>query len=243
MVKVKGGSFTMNMEYLLWKKYVLFQDSTMTVTLPDYSIGQTEVTQALWLAVMGNNPSLFSSSNEDFMNALDSLGINPEYADDLNRPVEWVTDSECETFIARLNELTGRNFRLPTEAEWEFAASGGNRGHGYQYAGSDSFDEVAWCNENSDQMTHPIDGFMTHPVGQKKPNELGLYDMSGNVMEWCDSYVTLRWYEGMHLETAFLRITRGGSWARDSDYCKVSYRSGDYPGTRANFIGLRLAMW
>ena len=230
----------MNMEYLLWKKYVLFQDSTMTVTLPDYSIGQTEVTQALWLAVMGNNPSLFSSSNEDFMNALDSLGINPEYADDLNRPVEWVTDSECETFIARLNELTGRNFRLPTEAEWEFAASGGNRGHGYQYAGSDSFDEVAWCSENSDQMMLPIG---THPVGQKKPNELGLYDMSGNVMEWCDSFVTLRWYEGMHLKTAFLRITRGGSWARESDYCKVSNRAGFYPDGRSNNVGLRLAMW
>ena len=236
MVKVKGGTFKMNMEFVIWGTIVLFQDSTMTVTLPDYSIGQTEVTQALWQAVMGNNPSKFSSSNEELINVIDSLDLDINL-NDLNRPVEWVSESDCETFIARLNELTGRNFRLPTEAEWEFAASGGNRGHGYQYAGSDSIDEVAWYFDNAD--IH-----MTHPVGQKKPNELGLYDMSGNVMEWCDSFETLRWYMGARLYAEYIRITRGGSWSRDADYCKVSYRFGYESGTntRSNIVGLRLAM-
>ena len=222
MVKVKGGSFTMNMELPMSPWAVLFQDSTLDVTVADYSIGQTEVTQALWLAVMGSNPSYFSTS-ENLREERDR-----EYGDDLNRPVEYVSWNECQDFIAKLNELTGRRFRIPSEAEWEFAARGGNKTHGYPYAGSDSIDEVAWCGENSD--------YMTHPVGKKKPNELGLYDMTGNVRELCNDYVP---FDGTYI----LRIVRGGSYYQkcfvwERDRLMVRPRS----NLRSSTVGLRLAM-
>ncbi len=222
MVKVKGGSFTMNMELPLTPTGVLFQDSTLDVTVADYSIGQTEVTQALWQAVMGNNPSYFSS-NEIFM-----VEKEGEFEDDLNRPVEWVSWDDCQAFIEKLNELTGRHFRIPTEAEWEFAARGGNKTHGYPYAGSDNIDDVAWCLGNTDNMTHP--------VGQKKPNELGLYDMSGNVREWCLNSISFRMADG----TSYAyRIVRGGSYYYK---CFVWYRDRATQTVRASDIGLRLAM-
>ena len=222
MVKLKGGSLTMNMELPLTPTVVLYQDSTLDVTLADYSIGQTEVTQALWQAVMGNNPSYFSS-NEIFM-----VEKEGEFEDDLNRPVEWVSWDDCQAFIEKLNELTGRHFRIPTEAEWEFAARGGNKTHGYPYAGSDNIDDVAWCLGNTDNMTHP--------VGQKKPNELGLYDMSGNVREWCLNCISFRMADG----TSYAyRIVRGGS------YCQmyfVWYRDRATQNVKGSSLGLRLAM-
>ena len=155
MVKVKGGSVTLNMQFLVSEHFHYYRDSTLNVTVGDFSIGQTEVTQALWLAVMGENPSYFSSNNDKRV-----------YEDDFNRPVEWVSWDDCQDFISKLNELTGRHFRIPSEAEWQFAARGGMKTHGYPYAGSDNIDEVAWWLENSDGMTHP--------VGQKKANELGI---------------------------------------------------------------------
>ena len=222
MVKVKGGSFTMNMELPLTPTCVLFQDSTLDVTVADYSIGQTEVTQALWQAVMGNNPSYFSS-NEIFM-----VEKEGEFEDDLNRPVEWVSWDDCQAFIEKLNELTGRHFRIPTEAEWEFAARGGNKTHGYPYAGSDNIDDVAWCLGNTDNMTHP--------VGQKKPNELGLYDMSGNVREWCLNSISFRMADG----TSYAyRIVRGGSYCQ---MCFVWYRDRATQNVKGSSLGLRLAM-
>ena len=127
-----------------------------SVTLSSYSIGETEVTQALWTAVMGSNPSNFKGNN---------------------LPVEKVSWNDCQTFIRKLNDLTGENFRLPTEAEWEFAARGGNRSRGYKYSGSDNLGDVAWYTDNS--------GDKTHAVKSKSPNELGIYDMSGNVWERC----------------------------------------------------------
>ena len=221
MVKVKGGSFTMNMELPVTPTFVLYQDSTLDVTVADYSIGQTEVTQALWQAVMGSNPSYFST-NESFL-----IEKDREYGDDLNRPVEWVSWDDCHVFIEKLNELTGRHFRIPSEAEWEFAARGGNKTHGYPYAGSDNLDEVAWFLENSDVMTHP--------VGQKKPNELGLYDMTGNVREWCQDQVSFRLSDGTSYK---YRIVRGGSY-----YLKyfVWYRDRATQTVKASDIGLRLA--
>ena len=226
MVKVKGGSFTMNMELPITPTFVLFQDSTLDVTVADYSIGQTEVTQALWLAVMGSNPSYFSTAEIPLLVERDR-----EFGDDLNRPVEWVSWNDCQDFIAKLNELTGRHFRIPSEAEWEFAARGGNKTHGYPYAGSDSINEVAWCGPNSDNMTHP--------VGQKKPNELGLYDMSGNVCELCSDYVPFRDYNGSYT----LRIVRGGSYAEKNfvwERGRLMYQAGS--NLRSNTVGLRLAM-
>jgi len=222
MVKLKGGSLTMNMELPLTPTVVLYQDSTLDVTLADYSIGQTEVTQALWQAVMGNNPSYFSS-NEIFM-----VEKEGEFEDDLNRPVEWVSWDDCQAFIEKLNELTGRHFRIPTEAEWEFAARGGNKTHGYPYAGSDNIDDVAWCLGNTDNMTHP--------VGQKKPNELGLYDMSGNVREWCLNCISFRMADG----TSYAyRIVRGGSYCQ---MCFVWYRDRATQNVKGSSLGLRLAM-
>ena len=222
MVKVKGGSFTMNMELPVTPTVVLFQDSTLDVTVADYSIGQTEVTQALWLAVMGNNPSYFST-NESFL-----IEKDREYGDDLNRPVEWVSWDDCHVFIEKLNALTGRFFRIPTEAEWEFAARGGNKTHGYPYAGSDNIDDVAWCLGNTDNMTHP--------VGQIKPNELGLYDMSGNVREWCLDRISFRMADG----TSYAyRIVRGGSYYQK---CFVWYRDRATQNVKGSDLGLRLAM-
>lgn len=222
MVKLKGGSLTMNIELPLTPTVVLYQDSTLDVTLADYSIGQTEVTQALWQAVMGNNPSYFSS-NEIFM-----VEKEGEFEDDLNRPVEWVSWDDCQAFIEKLNELTGRHFRIPTEAEWEFAARGGNKTHGYPYAGSDNIDDVAWCLGNTDNMTHP--------VGQKKPNELGLYDMSGNVREWCLNCISFRMADG----TSYAyRIVRGGSYCQ---MCFVWYRDRATQNVKGSSLGLRLAM-
>ena len=224
MIKVKGGSLTMNKELQITPTAVLFQDSTLDVTVADFSIGQTEVTQALWLAVMGENPSYFSSS-ENWPEDKDRV-----FEDDLNRPVERVSSYDCQDFIAKLNELTGRHFRIPSEAEWEFAARGGNKTHGYPYAGSDNLDEVAWCRENSDGMTHP--------VGQKKPNELGLYDMSGNVREFCLEFVRLN----QIYETTIFQIARGGSYNEKIEVWYrgwISHRAGFE--IRMNVVGLRLA--
>jgi len=221
MVKVKGGSLTMNMEFLVFEHFLYYQDSTLNVTVRDFSIGQTEVTQALWLAVMGENPSYFSSNNDEWV-----------FEDDYNRPVEWVSWDDCQNFISKLNALTGRHFRLPTEAEWEFAARGGNKTHGYPYAGSNNIDEVAWWIENCDGMTHP--------VGQKKPNELGLYDMSGNVREWCSSRESVIWYTN---NAIIYRIIRGGAYIKNSDRCTVWHRDGEgYMSTvHSSTLGLRLA--
>jgi len=153
--------------------------------------------------------------------------------------VEYVSWNDCQEFIGKLNARTGMRFRLPTEAEWEYAARGGSRSKGYKYAGSDNLDEVGWYDENS--------GFHTHPVGEKKANELGLYDMSGNVSEWCQD-----WYGDYSSEaqtnptgpqSGGYRVLRGGSsWFIAGD-CRVSYRNFDYvPGYRNVSNGLRLVL-
>jgi formylglycine-generating enzyme required for sulfatase activity len=188
------------------------------VTLSSYGIGQTEVTQALWQAVMGNNPSGFTG--------------------DLQRPVECVSWYDCQTFISKLNELTGKTFRLPTEAEWEYAARGGKRSQGYKYAGSNDINEVAWCHNNSSSTTHT--------VATKTPNELGLYDMSGNVWEWIQD-----WY-GRYSNAAQTnptgpasgsgRVYRGGGWENIVNDCRVSARYGMELNYHWYSIGLRLAL-
>ena len=194
------------------------------VTLSSFAIGQTEVTQALWQAVMGSNPS--------------------EFQDD-QRPVESVSWDDCQEFIIRLNALTGRTFRLPTEAEWEYAARGGKYSHGYKYAGSDDIDEVAWYDDNA----YYIDDRGTRPVAQKKTNELGVYDMSGNVWEWChDSYNGSYYSDSPSLNpcnnstSASYRVRRGGGWFYDTRSCRVSNRDYWRPVSGFNYIGLRLAL-
>ncbi len=218
MVAVEGGTFMMGAS----DDDADAQDiekPAHPVTLSSFAIGQTEVTQDLWLAVMGSNPS--------------------EYRGDLNRPVEKVSWDACQTFIAKLNELTGEQFRLPTNAEWEFAARGGNQSMGYKYSGSNDVDEVAWYYDNSF-----YDG--THAVATKSPNELGLYDMSGNVCEWVND-----WYGNYSSEAqtnptgpayGTYRVFRNGSCAFDARACRVTCLTGCKPYGSFDFLGLRLAL-
>ena len=180
-------------------------------TVATFQIGKTEVTQELWEAVMGTNPSNFKG--------------------EANLPVEMVSWPDCNTFITRLNEATGKNFRLPTEAEWEYAARGGNKSQGYTYSGSNTLDDVAWYNDNSDSKTHP--------VAQKQPNELGIYDMSGNVYEWTsDKYCT----DYNQPRTSSNRVYRGGSWYGTPNNARVAYRYGFSESNTGISLGLRLAL-
>ena len=213
MVYVEGGTFMMGTEE--------FGDAVKPVhqvTLSSYYIGKYEVTQALWQAVMGSNPS--------------------KYTGDLRRPVEEVSWDECQEFISKLNQLTGRIFRLPTEAEWEYAARGGSQSKGYIYAGSNDIDEVAWYESKN--------GYTTHPVGRKSPNELGLYDMSGNVEEWCKD-----WYGSYSKEYQMnpqgpasgpFHVCRGGAWSSRYWTCNVSNRNPNDMRFLYYSVGLRLAM-
>ena len=212
MIAVKGGTFQMGSDDgYEWEKPV------HQVTLSDYYIGETEVTQELWNAVMGSNPSKFTGN--------------------MQRPVEMVSWNDCQTFISKLNQLTGENFCLPTEAQWEYAARGGNKSKGSIYSGSNEIDEVAWYNDNSDRMTHP--------VKTKAPNELGIYDMSGNVFEWCSdwygSYSSAAQTDPTGPATGFYRVRRGGSWDDIAASCRVAYRISGAPTNTINYLGLRLA--
>ena len=218
MVAVEGGAFIMGGTSEQGVEAIDNELPTHQVTLSSYRIGETEVTQELWIAVMGNNPSNFTNG--------------------VSRPVEKVSWNDCQAFIAKLNELTGMTFRLPTEAEWEYAARGGNKSNGYKYAGSDDVDEVAWYMNNSLSMTQP--------VASKAPNELGLYDMSGNVWEWCQDYFGSYSSEPQSNPTGpatgTVRVFRGGCWTIDSWYCRVSFRLNNAPTLRSNNLGFRLAL-
>ena len=216
MVWVDGGTFRMGATSELGSE-ISDEKPVHSVTLSGYYIGKTEVTQALWQAVMGSNPSYFEG---------DGL------------PVEQVSWDDCQEFIRKLNSLTGQNFRLPTEAEWEFACRGGNNSRGYKYSGSNYIDNVAWYDGNS--------GDKTHPVATKSPNELGIYDMSGNVWEWCadwyGDYSSGRQTNPKGPYGGSDRVNRGGSWYFFVRYCRSSDRYGDDPARRNYGLGLRLAL-
>ena len=219
MVDIEGGTFMMGAGNA---RSTSDESPTHSVTLSDFSIGETEVTQELWQAVMGNNPSYF-----------------PQLVKQL--PVEQVSWNDCQEFITKLNQLTGRNFRLPTEAEWEYAARGGNKSKGYKYAGSDWIDDVAWYWTNG--------GSETHPVKQLLPNELFLYDMSGNVWEWCQDWFDYYWNYGNSSPTnptgaasGFERVYRGGSWGGAESFCRVVKRGRNTPTYKYRHVGLRLAL-
>ena len=166
------------------------------------------------------------------------MGSNPSKFKGDNLPVEQVSWNDCQTFINRLNNYTGRNFRLPTEAEWEFAARGGNYSRRYKYSGSNYIGDVAWYCDNS--------GNRTHPVGTKQANELGLYDMSGNVWEWCsDRYGSYSSYSQSNptgATSGFGRVERGGNWCGLARYCCSSHRSYYAPGNSFDDLGLRLVL-
>lgn len=216
MVEVGGGTFTMGATSEQGSDAWDEEKPAHEVTLSDYYIGQTEVTQALWEAVMGSNPS-------------DSKGDN--------LPVERVSWDDCQVFIQKLNQLTGKQFRLPTEAEWEYAARGGRKSRGYKYAGGNNIDSVAWCDGNS--------GNETHPVATKQANELGIYDMSGNVLEWCSDwcgdYTSSSQSDPQGPSSGLYRVIRGGCYYNFARNCRVSYRISNTLDYRSGYLGLRLS--
>ena len=217
MVVVEGGTFMMGAS----DNDTGAQSSEspqLQVTLSSFLIGQTEVTQELWEAVMGTNPSYFSGAKQ--------------------LPVEQVSWYDCQMFIAKLNQLTGKTFSLPTDAEWEFAARGGNKSKGYTYSGSNIADDVAWYKDNSKNRPHL--------VGTKAANELGLYDMSGNVWEWCqDYYGDLS--SGAQVDptgpsNGTKHVLRSGSWNFNTTFCESCHRNSDTPDHTASHLGFRLAL-
>ena len=218
MVYVEGGTFRMGATAEQGEDARDNEKPVHRVILSSYLIGKHEVTQALWETVMGSNPSR-NKQGGDY-------------------PVENVSWNDCQEFIEKLNVRTGMKFRLPTEAEWEYAARGGSRSKEYKYAGSNDLDEVGWYADNG--------GKDTHPVGQKKANELGLYDMSGNVLEWCQD-----WYEDYTVEaqtnpagpqSGRSRVLRGGARWGIAEFCRVSFRDCSYPGNAFFRDGLRLVL-
>lgn len=227
MVYVQGGSFTMGATSEQGDDVHDDERPTHRVTLDSYYIGQTEVTQALWKVVMGSNPSYFTGNSQ--------------------RPVEQVSWKDCQKFIRKLNNLTGERFRLPTEAEWEYAARGGVKSNGYKYSGSNTLGNVAWYDENAwcdGDESKPNHG--THAVGTKSANELGIYDMSGNVWEWCNDwccdYSSSSQTNPQGPSSGSYRVHRGGTWSRDAGDCRVSCRYDNTPGGYFNDLGLRLAL-
>ena len=231
MMPVKGGTFIMGSDLHINCSYA------HEVTLSDFYIGETEVTQELWIAVMGYNPSYFSSRNG--------------YSDNLQRPVECVSSFHCLDFIEKLNRLTGLTFRLPTEAEWEFAASGGNKSHNYHFSGSEDADDVGWFFPNLPSQVDGEENCGTQTVGLKMPNELGLFDMTGNVYEWCGDWANgdvLSYPQAPQVnptgpETGDYRMIRGGSYdTRQTLYIWVKYRSRSYPSSEYRDCGFRLVL-
>ncbi len=217
MIRVDGGTFMMGatneQEEDAWDE----EKPAHQVTLSSFYIGETEVTQALWEGVMESNPSFFKGSN---------------------RPVEQVSWNKCQEFLRKLNQKTGCKFRLSTEAEWEYAARGGNKSRGYKYSGSNNLKDVAWVDDNSNAQTHD--------VGKKMPNELGLFDMSGNVFEWCQDrfgdYSSDMQTNPIGPSSGADCVIRGGCFADEACYCRVSTRDFIEPDICGRNVGLRLAL-
>lgn len=260
MVYVSGGTFTMGAnseqeeeieeeveEKLKELGYFIDHDEIPChqVTLSSFSIGRHEVTQEEWKAVMGSNPSEFIGAQ---------------------LPVENVSWNDCQKFIKKLNAITGKTFRLPTEAEWEFAARGGNKSKHYEYSGSNDLDEVAWYYENSGdkKLTFTLDHgssdedideqidfgveanhCKTHQIMKKEPNELGIYDMSGNVSEWCSDwygvYSRLKQVNPKGASSGSSRVIRGGNLINLTNNCRVSSRGKSAPDNCYSNVGFRLA--
>ena len=228
MIRVVGDTFLMGAqsENFMDENYDFFADECSgpvhQVTLDNYYIGETVVTQSLWKAVMGEDDPRFEFGADD----LPAVGVN------------WY---DCQRFINKLNEQTGLKFRFPTEAEWEFAARGGIKSRGYIYSGSNEMNRVGWTNHSRDRRLHP--------VKMKRPNELGIYDMSGNVWEWCADWMKDGYPQepqtnpkGPDSSPYFGRVIRGGSWYDNPLFCHVSQRFECRPNEIIKDCGLRLVM-
>lgn len=218
MVALEGGTFTMGCTNPLDSDCFAAEKPRRTITINAFKISKFTVTQKEWKAIMGTDPSGKSC---------------PEC------PVVNISWFDAQMFINKLNQLTDKNYRLPTEAEWEYAAKGGNKGHGYKYAGSNNAMEVAWYDT---LISHSI-----HPVGQKQPNELGLYDMSGNVWQWCSDWYDEHYYSvgpsnnPKGPATGTSRSLRGGSWWGPLNDTRVAYRDLYPPDSKDDDVGFRLA--
>lgn len=217
MKRVDGGSFIMGADEYDYESKA-WEKPAHQVTLDSYYIGETEVTQELWKQVMGYNPSQHIGDNY---------------------PVESISWNDCIEFCQRLSRKTGCQFRLPTEAEWEYAARGGNISKGYKFSGSNYLEDVAWSLEVSDSIPHP--------VRQKLPNELGLYDMTGNAWEICSDlyarYTGDTEYNPQGPSTSEKgRVRRGGGWLNRANYSRISYRYYTPHGQSNDFLGFRVAM-
>ena len=217
LLYVKGGTFTMGCTPEQNGDCNNDEKPTHSVTLDDYYIGKFEVTQDLWTAVMGKNPSNKKGDN---------------------LPVENVSWNDAQDFIRQLNQMTGEHFSLPTEAQWEYAARGGSKSKGYKFSGGNILGNVAWYADNSASTPHQ--------VGTKDPNELGLYDMSGNVWEWCYDLYGNYSSESQNNPTGptsgSVRVLRGGSWSYFAGLARVSYRLYGQPGSRFSGRGFRLVL-
>ena len=219
MVFVDGGTYRMGEGED--EMGVSFNDNAPShiVSLDPFFIGKYEVTQEEWEVVMGNNPSYFKGNR---------------------LPVENVSLDDCKLFVNRLNQLTGKTFRLPMEAEWEYAARGGKYSMSYIYAGSDFPGSVAWFITNSNHVSHE--------VGAKRPNELGLYDMCGNVSEWCSDFYSHDYYKQSPTfnpkgpTSGINHVNRGGGWQMPDTYLRISTRNLSSDDERNSALGFRLAM-
>ncbi|MCM1531612.1 MAG: formylglycine-generating enzyme family protein [Bacteroides sp.] len=229
MVYVEGGRFQMGATAEQGDDVVDDEKPVRTVRLDSYYIGKHEVTQAQWISVMGTT----LAQQKDKANF-----EKPLVGEGDNYPMYYVSWNDAQKFCEMLSEKTGKKYVLPTEAQWEYAARGGKKSKGYKYAGGNTISEVAWYYENSKEKTHE--------VGTKKANELGIYDMSGNVWEWCSDWYGSYDRAGTDNPTGpkngTSRVKRGGSWYFDVSGCRVSERSCGYSVWQNDFFGFRVAM-
>ena len=236
MILVQGGTFTMGCTTEQGNVCSDNEHPAHQVNVNSFYIGKYKITQSQWLAVMGNNPSVFSGVDLPVESVSWNEIVGTNGASMVIKGITYYEDG----FIYKLNQMTEKQYRLPTEAEWEFAARGGNASQGYKFSGSNNIDDVAWYAANS--------GNQTHIVGSKQPNELGIYDMSGNVLEWCSDWFGENYYSispqnnPQGPASGNFRVVRGGWWQSLDDFCRVSFRIGSIPDGKANILGVRLVL-
>ena len=249
MVFVEGGTFNMGATSEQGSDYYGDERPSHQVTVSDFYIGKYEVTQQLWEYVMKYSGTAVDGSTMSAYASDVWLGTNPSssYGGGNYYPAYYVSwEDIVNIFIPRLNKITGKAFRLPAEAEWEYAARGGNKSEGYKYCGSNNISGVAWFEDNAYCVGSSSSNYGTHPVGTKAPNELGLYDMSGNVWEWCSDRYNSSYYSSSPSTnpagptSGSSRVSRGGSWISRKRECRVSNRFNCGPDYRYYHLGFRL---